>query len=76
MHAKFSADKFRRARTGKNLTQECLAEKAGCSVRYVRALENGRKSNPSASLLCRLSLALGVPMDALMDVSGEDISPK
>ena len=55
-----------------NMTQEELAEKAGISSRYLRALESGQKNNPSASLLCRLALALGVPMDALMDVSGEE----
>ena len=54
------------------MTQEELAEKAGISSRYLRALESGQKNNPSASLLCRLALALGVPMDALMDVSGEE----
>ena len=54
------------------MTQEELAEKAGISSRYLRALESGQKNNPSASLLCRLALALGVPMDALMVVSGEE----
>lgn len=74
MEAKFSADKLREARTGNHLTQERLAEQAGISVRYLRALESSHKSNPSASLLCRISLALGIPMDALMDISGEDNS--
>ena len=72
MLAKFCAEKFHDARIKRNMTQEELAEKAGISSRYLRALESGQKNNPSASLLCRLALALGVPMDALMDVSGEE----
>jgi len=76
MLAKFSAEKLRNARTEKNITQEKLAEQAGLSVRYLRALEDGDKYNPSASYLCRISLALSVPMDKLMDISGEDASPE
>lgn len=76
MEAKFSADKLREARTGNHMTQESLAEQAGISARYLRALESGHRSNPSAALLCRVSLALGIAMDALMDISGEDASPE
>lgn len=70
MKASFSADKFHKVRTGRKVTQERLAEQAEMSARYIRALENGEKNNPSAAYLCRISLALDIPMDALMDISG------
>lgn len=72
MLAKFDAKKLRDMRKGNNWTQAFLAEKSDSTDRYIRDLESGRKSNPSASLLYRISTALGVQMDDLMKVLGDD----
>ena len=72
MLAEFSGEKLRDARKRKDITQEELAEKSNTTDRYVRALESGQKDNPSAALLCQMSRALDVPMDALMDISEEN----
>ena len=45
MLAKFCAEKFHDARIKRNMTQEELAEKAGISSRYLRALESGQKKS-------------------------------
>ena len=51
-------------------TLTCTAE---TSERYVRDLEKGNKTNPSAEMLFRISIALNVPMNDLMTiVQGED----
>ena len=76
MKAEFSADKFHEARTRKNVTQERLAEQTDISTRYIRALESGSKHNPSAAFLCRIALALDLPMDALMDITEKDTPSK
>lgn len=65
MAVKFDAQKFRSERK-KKTTQAKLAEKADTSIRYIHDLEHGTKSNPSASMVYRLSSALTVPMEALM----------
>ena len=72
MLAKFDSDKLRVARRAKKITQEHLAEQVDSSPRYIGALERGENDNPAASLVCRMSKALDVPMEALMIVSEED----
>ena len=72
MLTKFNADKLRTARIQRNMTQEVLAELCDTTDRYIRDLEAGRKDMPSAALVCQFSLALGVPMEALMDISQEE----
>lgn len=72
MLAKFNADKLRAARANRNMTQETLAERCNTTDRYIRDLEAGRKDMPSAALVCRFSLALDVPMEALMDIIQEE----
>lgn len=47
-----------------------LPERA--TIRYVRALEKGRKRNPSAGLLCKLAIALDVPMETFMQAQPEE----
>ena len=74
MLAEFSGRKLRNACKKKDITQEALAEQAGASDRYVRDLESGRKSNPSAVLLCQMPKALDIPMDDLMELLAEDSS--
>ena len=72
MLAKFNADKLRAARANRKMTQETLAERCNTTDRYIRDLEAGRKDMPSAALVCRFSLALDVPMEALMDIIQEE----
>lgn len=71
MLAKFNAQKLRAAREGRCMTQETLAERCDTTDRYIRDLETGRKDMPSAALVCRLSVALNVPMESLMDIIQE-----
>ena len=71
MLAKFNADKLRTARVKRNMTQEMLAERCNTTDRYIRDLEVGRKDMPSATLVYQFSLALDVPMEALMDIVQE-----
>lgn len=62
----FDGGKFLAARKAKNLSQARIAATADTTVRYVRDMEKGRKTNPSAAMVYRLSAALEVPMEALM----------
>lgn len=72
MQVKLNARKLKAIRKERKLTQEYLAEQADASCRYIQALERGENDNPSASLVCRVSIALGVPMEELMAISEED----
>ena len=71
MLAKFDAQKLRAARVNRQMTQESLAEQCNTTDRYIRDLETGRKNMPSAALVCRLSLALDVSMESLMEITQE-----
>jgi transcriptional regulator with XRE-family HTH domain len=57
-------------RLSNELTQKQLAQKTGLSQSYINELENGRKSNPSMSVVVKLARALGVPVSELL---GEEI---
>lgn len=72
MLAKFDGAKLRKVRGTQRITQVELAVRAGTSIRYVRALEKGRKRNPSGELLCKLAIALDVPMETFMQVQPEE----
>ena len=72
MTVNFNSRNFRAARKKRGLSQEMLAELADTSTRYVSALENGQKRNPSAILLFQFSDALGVPMEDLMESRKQD----
>lgn len=72
MLAKFNGTKLREVREQKDMPQAELAAKAGASIRYVRALERGKKRNPSAELLCKLAIALDVPMETFMQIQREE----
>lgn len=50
-------DRIREARLHANLSQEDLAEKAGCDRRTVSLIENGR-TDPKMSLVLKLARAL------------------
>ncbi len=61
---------LRKFRKQKGKTQAGLAEGANCSEHYISDLENGKKSNPSADVLMRISDALEVPFETLLDFHG------
>ena len=72
MRSKFSGAQFKNERKRKNISQRSLAVMADTSERYVRDLEKGNKTNPSAKLLFRFSKAMEVPMEDLMtEMEGE-----
>jgi putative transcriptional regulator len=54
-----------------NLTQADLAERAGITRASVNAIEGGRMV-PSIYLALRIARALGVSVDDLFDLSGDD----
>jgi len=60
------ATRVREYRTRKGMSQEVLAEKSGISHRTVQRIENG-ESNPTGDTLQRLSAALGINPDELID---------
>lgn len=66
MSVEFDGKKLKAIREAKHITQEALAQLADMGDRYIRELESGRKRNPSAALLFRVSDALEVPMEEFM----------
>ncbi len=72
MHAVFCSHRMKEARLQKNMTQEQLAEACQTSDRYIRDLERGRKSHPSAEMVCLLASTLEIPMTDLMSVQPEE----
>ena len=72
MLVRFDSKKFLTIRKKKDYTQAQVAEGADTTVRYVREMEKGRKTNPSAAMVYRLSAVLQVPMEALMTEQQED----
>ncbi len=66
MLAKFDGEKFVSARKARNLTQAMVAAAANTTIRYIRDMEQGKKTNPSAAMVYGLSAALEVPMESLM----------
>ena len=69
MLAKFDGTKLHEVREQQDMSQAELAARAGTTIRYVRALEKGKKRNPSAQLLCKLAIALDVPMETFIQES-------
>ena len=67
----FRHKRLKEARLNKNMTQELLAERCNTSDRYIRDLERGRKSHPSAEMLCLLAATLEIAMDELIDTEEE-----
>lgn len=72
MQVELNREKLKEIREKNNLTQEQLAELIEISDRHLRNLESAT-INPSATVLCRLSQVLDVPMDELMTVHGEPL---
>ena len=72
MQVIFRSDQLKRARLKKKLTQEDLAAQCNTSDRYIRDLECGRKTRPSAEMVCLLATSLEIPMEDLVDVIQEE----
>jgi len=62
----FDSKKFRAVRKAKKYTQAKLAIEADTTIRYIRDIEKGKKTNPSAAMVYKLCAALDVPMEMLM----------
>jgi predicted ATPase/transcriptional regulator with XRE-family HTH domain len=60
MHDESFGQQLRRLRRARDLTQDALAEQAGCAVDTLRAIESGRR-RPSRELAALLAERLGVP---------------
>lgn len=60
------AQKIKALRKSKGFSQEALAEISGLSLRTVQRIENENK-NPSGDTLKRVSSALGISPDYLLD---------
>ncbi len=72
MEATFDGAKLREVRKDQGKTQAMLAIKMDSSIRHVRALETGEKTNPSACLLYKAATALNVPMETFMLIQPEE----
>jgi len=60
-------NKLKILREKRHLTQSQLAQKSGVSQGYISELENGKKQNPSAKKLKKLSKVLGIALADLLD---------
>ena len=72
MRVIFLHERLQQKRKEKHLTQEMLAERCDCSVRYLRDLELGVKCNLSAALLIQILHALDVPAEELLRIEQDD----
>lgn len=72
MQVTFRYKRLKEERIKKNMTQEMLAECCNTSDRYIRDLERGRKTHPSAEMVYLLASTLEIPMTELMSVQPED----
>lgn len=62
------AQRVKRLRIQKGMSQEFLAEESGLSLRTIQRIENG-ESNPTGESLKRIASALNVTPDEIMDWS-------
>lgn len=72
MRVTFLHERLQQKRKEKHLTQEMLAERCDCSVRYLRDLELGVKCNLSAALFFQIVYILDVPADELLCIEQDD----
>ena len=61
-----TADRLRKARQSKGLTQSDVAKKAGISENHYAQVERGEK-NPTASTLKNITSAIGIPASKILD---------
>ena len=66
MSKNYLSKRLKELRNQKGMSQETLAEESGLSLRTIQRIENGR-SNPTGDTLKRLSNALNVTPDELID---------
>ncbi len=59
-------NKIREHREAAGLTQQELAEKAGCSRQFINMLENDTQINVSIKVLAQIANALNKPVDDLI----------
>lgn len=66
-------NKIKENREKSKITKSELARMIGVSPAYITMLENGKKDNPSGDILRKISNALNVPLDELLETnqSGE-----
>ena len=72
MLVRFSGEVLRAERERQGFTQAGLAARTDSSIRHIRALESGKKRNPSAKLLCKIAKVLDVPMETFMLIQYEE----
>lgn len=72
MLVRFNGEALRAERERQGVTQAWLATRTDSSIRHIRALESGKKQNPSAILLCKIANVLKVPMETFMLVQYEE----
>ncbi len=58
--------KIRKFRKDKGLSQQELAERAGCTRQFINMLENSDDINISTKMLIRIANALEVSVDSLL----------
>ena len=67
----FNAKSLRALRKKAGWTQAQLAEYSELSERQIRQLEGGKVTRPFADTLCRISHALGVSVEDLLELKEE-----
>ena len=72
--SKHIGQRIRNYRTRKNLSQEKLAELAGCHPTYIGQLERGEK-NATLESIEKIALALNIPLSQLFEKLGDGDSP-
>ena len=68
--AKFIGQRIRNYRTQQNLSQEKLAEMAGCHPTYIGQLEQGEK-NATLESVEKIAAALNIPLSRLFEKLGD-----
>ncbi len=71
MEVKFNHGKLKKLRKKQKLSQSRLAELSGTTDQYIRFMEKGKKTNPSAITLYRVCRALGCAVEYVMDSGTE-----
>lgn len=69
--ARFIGQRIRNYRTQQNLSQEKLAEMAGCHPTYIGQLERGEK-NATLESVEKIASALNIPLSRLFEKLGGD----
>ena len=70
--AKFIGQRIRNYRTQQNLSQEKLAEMAGCHPTYIGQLERGEK-NATLESVEKIASALNIPLSRLFEKLGDNV---